>query len=129
MINIKRNDYVIPTEVRDEVVQGICEAFLGGNCWSTYHPIGTSAYRRETSHIIKRKGADAYYGFNDEIFSGDEGVRFNGAEMRKAFEVLIEAGYHMFRRYDYGVWKAYVCCKRPYCEGGVEVKEFTDFID
>lgn len=29
-VNIPKNDYIQPTEVRQEVVQAICEAFLHG---------------------------------------------------------------------------------------------------
>ena len=31
-INIPKNTYEVPTEVRPEIVQQICESFLCGNC-------------------------------------------------------------------------------------------------
>lgn len=31
-VNIPQNDYVQPTEVREEVVQAICNAFLSNSC-------------------------------------------------------------------------------------------------
>lgn len=37
-VNIPQNDYVQPTEVREEVVQAICNAFLSNSCWDIFHP-------------------------------------------------------------------------------------------
>lgn len=125
-INIPKNDYVQPTEVRQEVVQHICEGFLDPCCWSTFHPHSESCYRRATRYVRMRDGKG--YGFTDEPSSGD--ISFNGAEMKAAFKVLIDAGYHIFKRYHYGSWLGYTCRKRPFdYDGGKEVFEFTDFID
>ena len=128
-INIPQNDYVQPKDVRESVVQGICEAFLDGCAWSTYHPFSEGCYRRATDKIIKHRNDKAFYGFHDEPFTNEEAVRFNGAEMKAAFRVLRNAGYHMFRVYIYGSWMGYKCSKKPYMEGGNEVFEFNDFID
>lgn len=35
----------------------------------------------------------------------------------------------MFRVVTDGGWKGYLCHKKPFFPGGVEVEEFTDFID
>ena len=127
MIQIERNDYVQPTEVREEIVQGICEAFLAGNAWSVFHPRTTSLYRRRTFLILKHKGADKYYGFHYEPFgSDDELERFNGAEMKEAFKVLQEAGYYIFW---IGSIQGYRVSKKPVNEDGIRVTEFKDFID
>lgn len=133
MINIPKNDYVQPTEVREEVVQAICEAFLGGCCWSHYHPYSESAYRQADKYVLRHKNDTKFYGFNDETM-GSVGIKFNGAEMKQAFRELINAGYHIWRCYDYGTWKAYVVTKRPCIDrscyhAATEVTEFTDFID
>lgn len=127
-VNIERNDYEQPTEIRQEVVQGICEAFLGRNCWTTYHPFSESAYRRADRYILKHENGKEYYGFDDEIH--EKGLTFNGAEMKAAFEVLINAGYYMFVGYDYGTWKGYKCQKQPFNnDGWRQVKTFEDRID
>ena len=129
-VNIPQNTYVQPTEVRDWVVQGICDAFLDRCAWSTYHPFSSGAYRRADRYIIKHKGdGKKYYGFKDEVFSHEEGTTFNGAEMKAAFAALRQAGYHMFVTYDYGSWKGYFLSSKPFDECGKEVTEFTDFID
>ena len=120
-INIPRNDYVLPTEVRQDVVQHICEAFLTDSCWCVFHPYPDGLGRSATRgiYVVKDKGRE---------FSSS-GERFNGAEMAAAFKVLIAAGYHMFRVYSYNTWMGYICSKKPFEHNGTEVKEFTDFID
>lgn len=35
-VNIPQNDYVEPTEVREEVIQAICDAFLSNSCWDIF---------------------------------------------------------------------------------------------
>ena len=128
-INIPQNDYVQPTEVRQEVVQGICEAFLGNNVWSIFHPSSGGRYRNRSKYIIRHKGEQKYYGFSDEVFHSDECTTFNGAEIKAAFYALRNAGYHMFRVYEYGTWLGYQCSKKPYMERCEEVYDFNDFID
>lgn len=49
--------------------------------------------------------------------------------MKAAFKALRNAGYHMFRIYEYGSWKGYICDKKPFYDGGTEVTTFNDFID
>ena len=98
-INIPTNDYQQPTQVRSEVVQGICEAFLNGGAWSTFYPFSESAYRRASNKIIRHNNDKKFYGFHSEGFSDEIAIRFNGAEMKAAFAALIEAGYYMFKVY------------------------------
>lgn len=128
-INIPKNDYVQPTEVREEVVQGICEAFLNGGAWSTFHPFSNGAYRGASNKIIRNKNDKKFYGFHNEGFSNDIAIRFNGAEMKAAFVALIKAGYYMFKVYEYGSWMGYECSKKPFMNDGERVTEFNDFID
>lgn len=128
-INIPKNDYVQPTRVREDVVQAICDAFLTQCVWSTFHPFSQGCYRRASKYILKHKRSKTFYGFNDEPFDGEDGITFNGAEMRAAFEALQNAGYYMFRVYEYGSWLGYKCSKKPFMNGGERVTEFNDFID
>lgn len=128
-VNIPQNDYVQPTQVRPEIVQGICDAFLAQNCWNIFHPKNDSCYRRATLQILRYKGKK-FSSFHDKPFHDDEeAFRFYGAEMSAAFSALRKAGYHMFRVYQYGSWMGYVCRKKPYYDGGTEVFSFDDFID
>lgn len=56
-VNIPKNDYIQPTEVRTEVVQAICEAFIERKCGSTFHPHAGSnnGSRNATLWLFKRK--------------------------------------------------------------------------
>lgn len=126
-LNIPTNDYVQPTMVRQEVVQGICDAFLSNCAWSIFHPCSDGRYRSKTLCIIKHSNSNKYHGFGTTRDTNY--VRFNGREMEVAFQALIQSGYHMFKVYQYGSWMGYVCSKKPYYENGVEVFSFNDFID
>ena len=135
-INIPANDYIQPTEVRQEVVQGICEAFLAHCADSCFHPFSQSAYRVKTLYIRKHKRDIKYFGFahNDTYFSEDDHMKFNGAEMKAAFKALQDAGYYMFRVREYGSWMGYIVYHKPVYNGcgyscAERVTEFTDFID
>lgn len=130
-INIPKNDYVQPTEVRQEVVQAICEAFLETHIDSTFHP-GSDGCRSPKVYVMPAHGK-VRAGFASAEWAHDHPedgyIRFNGEEMKAAFHALRSAGYHMFRIYHYRTWMGYRCDKKPYYEGGTEVTEFNDFID
>ena len=128
-VNIPKNDYVQPMGVRQEVVQGICDAFLAQNCWSVFHPFSNSGYRKATKFIIRDSHNGDFYGFSNKCDQPELGVEFNGAEMKCAFECLIKAGYHIYRRYEYGTWLGYIVHKKPHLHDAQEVFEFSDFID
>ena len=131
-VSIPQNNYVQPTEVRQEIVQGICEAFLRNCAWSVYHPFTGGAYRNPTPYIIRHKGEKTFYGFGDDpsTFRDSEYVKFNGAEMKAAFKALRNAGYFMFRGLNYGTWIGYECKKSPIHQyGWKEVCSFDERID
>lgn len=127
------NDYRTPTEVREEVVQGICEAFLAPNCWSVFHPFTTSSARAATLYITKSKRAETYSGFRAKIGDQEDGIRIRGVEMERAFAELRKRGYHIWLFYEFGSWLSYKCTKTPYYNGGdyrnKEVGYFVDRID
>lgn len=126
-IEIPKNDYVQPTEVRPDVVKAICEAFLANTCWRKFRPHDAGLGRPQTKCAIRHRGGE-FYGFMDKPFDTDDGVEFNGAETKSAFRVLVNAGYHMFRQTE-GREITYVCNRKPYDEWGTEVNEFNEFID
>ncbi len=131
-INIPQNTYTQPTEVRPEVVQGICDSFLADNCWTIFHPGNDGGYRQATHYIVKGIKEKHFSSFTrkDRIDEKKEiGIRVHGVEMKAAFEALQKAGYYMFRIYEYGSWMGYICRNKPYYEGGTRVKTFDDFID
>lgn len=124
-INIPANDYVQPTEVRQEVVQAICNTFLETHCWTIFHPV-RDGHRSPTLFVSTDKRGGFY---SEGWFEEGNAIRFNGAEMKAAFSALRKAGYHIFRVYEYGSWLGYVCDKKPFHDGGMEVEEFNHFID
>jgi hypothetical protein len=129
-VNIPKNDYVQPKEVRQWVVQGICEAFLSHCCWSIFHPHNDGFYRQATTSIVRHRNSKEFYGFHHgALLDSDESVRFNGEEMKTAFIALIDAGYHIFKVYQYGSWLGFKCSKKPHIDNGCEVFSFNDFID
>lgn len=138
MINIPKNEYVQPTEVREEVVQAICEAFIKKGCDSTFHPHNGSnrGCRDATLYVAKptRKGVQHVWRFQCSRYtdSTDISYRIRGVEMKRAFEELIKAGYYMFRVWSYGSWLGYVCHDRPFYYDGYraeKVESFNDRID
>lgn len=128
MIEVKKNNYEVPTEVREEVVQAICDAFLSRCVWSVFHPTSASLYRRATLLVVGHQNGE-WYGFHNEPFTNDRHYRVRGVEMKEAFKELRKAGYHIFKVYEFRGWPGYRVSEKPYMEGGMEVEEFTDFID
>lgn len=133
MINIKPNDYVKPTAIRENVVQDICDAFLNNCVWSTCHlcrdPHSRNGARSRDGYVLKRKNEKAYGFYAHPSDSDVESSFYNENEMREAFRILIANGYHMFLVYSYGYWAGYVCSCRDYYNGGIEVKDFTEHWD
>lgn len=128
-INIKPNTWSEPIEVREHVVQDICDAFLNHCAWSTFHPKSDGVYRNATLCVLKHKGSNKAYGFNDKPFNSDNYETIRGCEMKAAFQELRKAGYHIFEVHEYGTWRGYKVSCRNYLDGGVEVTEFNDKID
>lgn len=137
-INIQKNDYVQPTEVREEIVQKICDFFLPNSygCSPVFHPSNDGAYRDATlwisREISKSSGKEVLCGpmsYSRAERYDKNPTKIHGVEVSAAFEALRRAGYYMFRIYEYNSWMGYMCSKKPFVKGGVQVTEFTDFID
>ena len=129
MVQIKRNEYVEPTQIRESVVQDICDAFLSKCCWNVFHPVSDGNYRRPTLHVLKSLDNKAY-GFDCSRSTGEvSDIRIRTCEMKEAFKLLQEAGYYMFKVFEYGTWFGYRCYNKPYLEDGKRVTTFDHFID
>lgn len=124
-IRIPQNDYVQPTNPRQEVVQAICDAFLTETSWRVFHPYhGANNGCRNATRYMSLKHPRFDYPSQEE-----NPVRIYGCEVAAAFKALREAGYHIYKIHEYGTWMGYICDKKPFCERGTEVSEFRDFID
>lgn len=139
MIKIEPNNYVQTTEVREEVVQAICDAFLHSKrykvgCEAVYHPFNGSnrGCRNAHRYVVCNKKERKYHSFSDKPFEWQEGLTFTGAEMKRAFEELIKAGYYMLKVYSYGSWMGYECHDKPFDDfyrTSQCVQSFDDRID
>lgn len=129
MITIKRNDYIKPHEIRESVVQDIIDAFLDGGYWSICHLCCDSISprgRNRDAYVLKRNTGKAY-GFNDKPFDEDDkSTAYHECEMREAFRILDENGYHIFKVRYYGTWTGYIVRKEDFYDGGTEVRDFTE---
>ena len=124
-VNIPENDYVQPTEVRQEVVQALCEAFLTTSCWKVFHPFsGSNNGCRPANRCISLQSPSF-----SNCYDTKGCLRIRGCEVDASFKALIKAGYHMYKVYEYGSWMGYICDKRPFHKEGREVFGFNDFID
>ena len=124
-INVPINDYQRPSKVREEVVQLICDAFLQGD---EYKATCTNHWSADYCVDTEGKHPRFYNGYRSGIGERHEEHRFNGAEMSAAFEVLIKAGYFMYKGYDGGV--VYKCQRRDFNNDGWQmVHSFDTRID
>lgn len=132
-VNIKRNDYKQTTECREEVVQAICDAFLKNCAWSRFRPYNDGVGRNPTLYVIGHNKND-WYGFNGNPFSSDKAYyRIRECEMKEAIRLLVEAGYHVWKYYQYrdSRVKSYKVTKSPNIDdrSAVEVFSFDDHFD
>lgn len=90
-INVPQNDYVQPTEIREDVVQGIVDTLLD------YLKNGFALrVFNDNKGIYLRK--------EKKRFSCDpkclDGIRVYGVEMNAAFKALSAAGYYVYGEYN-----------------------------
>lgn len=146
MITIKKNPYVQPTELRDEAVQAICDAFLGvGGDGSDTNANGCHVFRTQgvdgkgaTPYVARHNSRPDYSCFRDEEQKRDIEkreperytiFRIRGVEMSAAFEALQNAGYFMFGQANTTGESLYRCYCKPYLEGWGMLTSFKKFID
>ena len=133
-INIPKNDYVQPTEVRENVVQMICDHII--------HYIEVGMWVEDT-YDIKLNHKDWSYqlylnlrndgsiaGFSCEKKSSIDQIRIRTAEMQAVFKALQDADYYIFAwAYTTGE-KKYIFTKKPvYDNREAKRIEFSTFID
>jgi len=131
-LNIPRNDYQQPTEVRQEVVQALCNYMLDNDGWCrVFHPKHDGCYRSPNVWLRRKEGTQRWYmcRYDSAHEQGYENTRIHGTEVQAAFKALISAGYHIFKVYEYRTWPGYQLSKKPELDGGTEVDGFTEFID
>ena len=125
-VKIPKNTYEVPTEVRTDAVQAICEAFL------KTHTDSFNTNQDGLSSIVykdKRGQWSFCWGMPDRQRIMDTRIYYKprGCEVKAAFKALENAGYFIFYRL-YGA-NEYYCYIKPYFHGYKRVSEFNDFID
>lgn len=118
-LNIPQNDYKEVTEIRESVVQEICNIFLRGEI---FHPTSGGAYRNadRVIHLAKgglRSGFGKLQGY-DNVY-----VRIHSCEIKAAVNALKDAGYYLFECYEYGSWLGYKIDKYPSIERGRRIEK------
>lgn len=113
-LNIPQNKWSKPVEVRTEVVQAICNAFLKGGWWYPY---------LEFLHKEKETFAKEYPWTKEQ----EEYFKFHEVEMRAPFQALQKAGWHFVKHHmSNGTW--YYLSKTDYSEisGNYIVTDFCE---
>lgn len=133
-IKIIANDYVQPTEVRENIVQTLCnvilEDYLDKNTSIAIYPkhaelyIGTFNGNRcdtTTPFLITRSTLNTHYDY----------TRIHSCEMEEAFKVIQDAGYHIYLERDKKARDShYRFSKKPVLDGvKSKILEFDVFID
>ena len=125
-VKIPKNTYEVPTEVRPDAVQAICEAFLNNynNSFKTNDDgLSSIVYKDNRGQWLFSWGMPD----RQKIIESREHYIPRGCEVKAAFKALENAGYFLFLRI-YGT-KEYYCFRKPYFHGYKRVSEFNDFID
>ena len=130
-INIPQNNYVRPTEVREDVVQMICDSLLH------YQLDHESAHDVEFSHEDPML-ALRIYGYKRPVLEGghrrtllhpEVDIVVRSCEMKAAFTALQDAGYYIYPYRHNGHYSFHLCSRPVYCERMLERVEFNLFID
>lgn len=98
-IFIQKNDYVQPTESRENVVQSICDVVLNDyvdkNRSLLLYDEAPQMFLGE--HIERTKGSIIS---RHDMMGGDEFTRIRTCEMKNAFDELQKAGYYVYHKRD-----------------------------
>ena len=127
-IRIKRNDYVQPTEVREKVVQDICDVMLEYTdklLTLTVFAKDNALYLRTTEDGLCKTITHATSNSNYCC------VRIHGTEMEAAFKAFQDAGYFIYPEKDKKTRNTtYRFSKKPVLWGILsKTVEFDMFID
>lgn len=139
-VNIPKNDYVQPTEVRAKVVQDVCNhiIYCMNNCSPKVYNLRIKDYswRNATLYIFYRgtihpevRGLTGTSDHDND--SPEKYVKVRTCEMKAVFKVMQKAGYHIFASHNItNNVHTYVFTTKPVLDGR-EAKEidFRLFID
>lgn len=101
-VNIPKNNYQKPTQVREHIVQAICDYLLRVRVW-----------REENIYYcydnIKNKIVT-----NEKLYKDSSTEKPNECEMQCAFDCLIKAGYNIFGLHNISRGDVYYISEKDY---------------
>ncbi len=140
-VNIPQNDYVRPTEVREDLVQDICDFIIekmksSNDISNGFYTLVIKAYCGQASMIeflYKDSSHTKIYGFAD-TWSNDRSkydvVKVRTCEMQVVFEAIQNAGYYIFPSYGLVGEYRFLFTNRPIHNGLTASRvAFNIFID
>ena len=138
-INIPKNDYVQPTEIRQEIVQKFCEHliyWMDRGATKNGYTISFSDNTRKKAEIflhIRRDGSISGISSYDDGLTekcGGQVVKMRTVEMKAVFEAMQKAGYFIFGVRCTDGTVSYNFNRRDYYDGRKAFEmNFTEFID
>lgn len=102
------NDYQEVQTCREDIVQTIGNLFLSGR---SFHPHGDRLDAKPFSNYLNINNKGDAVGFTQHCFEGN--VQFYKCEVELAIKLLLEAGYYLYRYYEYNSWVHYCVSKNP----------------
>jgi hypothetical protein len=133
-IKITANDYVQPTEVRENVVQTLCniilEDYLDKNASIAIYPKNAELY----IGVFKGNSCDTTAPFLitcSTLNKNYDYTRIHSCEREEVFKVIQDAGYHIYLERDKEIKSShYRFSKKPVLDGiKSKILEFDVFID
>lgn len=127
-IKIKRNDYVQPTEVRDEVVQSICDIMLD----YMEKSLSMTVFVKNSAIYVATTKSTGYKLIAHQTSNVlCDYTRIHSCEMDAAFKAFQDAGYHIYAEKDKKTRNVtYRFSKKPVMWGvPSKTLEFDMFID
>lgn len=130
-VNIPKNDYKEPTEVRQEVVQRICDHIVDVIKQGIIkrlevvivNDLLTKVYIEKREGKVKR----IFSTYNGHIETEDL-IRVRGCEMQAVFDAILDAGYFISCEWEQPTKHVYYFTDRVKKHYSSAIK-FTDFID
>lgn len=106
-VKIQKNDYCVPTEIRQDVVQQILDIFMEKlkSSWNWGFDVQIDA----GLYIL------VYGSFGRSIgnYCNYATLRIRGCEMKEAFKIFQESGYYIFAIHDSESFYKYTISKKP----------------
>ena len=133
-INVPTNDYVQPTEVREWLVQKMCDYIIkkmNEGMWIE------GAFQLTLSHscwayqlFVELRNDGSVYSFRSSNSSNFSRIRIHKCEMDAVFEILQNSGYYIFGMYYTNGEHTYTFSKKPFYDNREATRmKFDVYID